>query len=73
VGTDDVEGDHHDLADRISDEVLRRHLPEREADFYYCGPPSFMTAMERALDLLHIPRAQRHSEVFVPDPAFAAR
>jgi nitric oxide dioxygenase len=73
VGPDDVEGDHHDLAGRISDEVLRRHLPEREADFYYCGPPGFMTAMEQALDLLNIPRAQRHSEVFGPDPAFAAR
>lgn len=72
AGADDTQGQHHDAVGVISAEVLTLHLPERHADFYYCGPLGFMKAVETALDRLQIPLAQRHSEAFSPDPSFAA-
>jgi len=68
----DVVGEHHDAVGRITAEVIRAHLPDGEAEFYYCGPIGFMTATEQALDMLDIPLARRHSEAFAPDPSFAA-
>ena len=56
---------------RITAEVIRKHLPAGEAEFYYCGPIGFMTATERALNELGVPLGRRHSEAFAPDPSFA--
>jgi nitric oxide dioxygenase len=70
-GTSDVAGVHHDDVGRVSAEILRQHLPEHGAEFYYCGPIGFMAAMEAVLDELHVPLEQRHSEAFGPDPSFA--
>ena len=72
AGHDDVPGTHHDVVGLITAEVVRRHLPEREAEFYYCGPLGFMAAVEGALDDLGVPLGCRHSEAFAPDPSFAA-
>lgn len=72
AGPDDVQGVHHDEVGRITAEAIRRHLPGREADFYYCGPLGFMAAAETALDGLGVPLERRHSESFAPDPSFAA-
>lgn len=72
VGLDDVAGAHHDAAGRITAELIRQHLPDREARYYYCGPLGFMAAVERALDQLGVPLAHRFSEAFAPDPSFAA-
>ena len=71
AGQEDVHGDHYDLMGRINADLLREHLPERGADFYFCGPPAFMAAMEHGLEELGVPAARRHSEVFGPDPSFA--
>jgi len=72
AGPDDVPGTHHDAVGLITAEVVRRHLSEREAEFYYCGPLGFMAAVEGALDDLGVPLGRRHSEAFAPDPSFAA-
>jgi len=72
AGPEDVPGTHHDAVGRITAEVIRRHLPERGAEFYYCGPLGFMAATETALDGLGVPLERRHSEAFAPDPSFAA-
>jgi nitric oxide dioxygenase len=72
IGASDIAGLHHDEVGRISAEILRQYLPEHGAEFYYCGPLGFMAAMEAALDELHVPLEQRHSEAFGPDPSFAA-
>jgi nitric oxide dioxygenase len=68
---EDVPGLHHDEVGRISLDSLRRHLPSGEAEFYYCGPPGFMGAVEGVLDQLGIPLHKRYSEAFAPDPSFA--
>lgn len=70
TGAEDVAGTHHDIVGRITAEVIRQHLPERAAEFYYCGPLGFMAAMEDALDTLGVPVERRHSEAFAPDPSF---
>ena len=71
VGPGDVPGTHHDAVGRIDAEAIRRHLPAGEAEFYYCGPLGFMSAVEDALDALGVPLARRRSEAFTPDPSFA--
>ncbi len=71
IGPDDQPGQHHDLVGRITAETLTSHLKERGADFYFCGPPGFMSAMEATLEQLNVPAQRRHSEVFGPDPSFA--
>lgn len=72
VGPGDVQGEHYDAVGRTAADAIRRYLPEREADFYYCGPMGFMAAAEAALDGLGVPLERRHSEAFAPDPSFAA-
>jgi nitric oxide dioxygenase len=72
AGSDDVPGTHHDAVGRITAEVVLRYMPEREAEFYYCGPLGFMAAVEGALDDLGVSLERRHSEAFAPDPSFAA-
>jgi nitric oxide dioxygenase len=72
TGASDIAGLHHDVVGRVSAEILRQHLPEHGAEFYYCGPIGFMAAIEAVLHELHVPLEQRHSEAFGPDPSFAA-
>lgn len=72
TGASDIAGVDHDVVGRVSAEILRQHLPENAAEFYYCGPIGFMAAMEGVLNELHVPLKQRHSETFGPDPSFAA-
>jgi len=70
AGPDDVPGVHHDLTGRLTADVIRAHLPAEPAEFYYCGPPGFMAAVEAALDSLGVPEADRASEAFGPDRMF---
>lgn len=50
----------------VTADVLRRHLPRqyRRFQFYVCGPPSMMDAMERILPELGVPRGSIHTERF---------
>ena len=50
----------------ISAEVLRRHLPAQYRRFQYfiCGPPPLMDAMERILPAMGVPRSLIHTERF---------
>lgn len=70
VAPADTQGRDYDLEGRITVDSLRPHLFEQETDFYYCGPVGFMAAVERILDELNIPLANRYSEAFAPDPSF---
>ena len=67
---DDVAGVHHDETGRITEAALAARLPPDACDVYVCGPIGFMTAVAGILDRLGVPKAHRHSEVFVPDPSF---
>ncbi|MGA8893174.1 MAG: ferric reductase-like transmembrane domain-containing protein [Anaeromyxobacteraceae bacterium] len=50
----------------IGTDVLRRHLPPqyRRFQFFTCGPPPLMDAMERALPSLGVPPERIHAERF---------
>lgn len=72
AGPGDTAGTHYDAVGRITAELIRQHLPERDARFYYCGPLGFMATTEAALDQLGVPLERRFSEAFAPDPSFAA-
>jgi len=50
----------------IGADVLRRHLPSqyRRFQFFTCGPPPLMDAMERALPSLGVPPERIHAERF---------
>lgn len=68
VEEDDIFGEHHDETGFIDAEMLRKHVTDLDADFYYCGPVPFLRAIESALATLRIPPAQQKSEAFAPDP-----
>jgi predicted ferric reductase len=48
----------------LTAEVFRRHLtpPYAEHEYFICGPPVMMDAIEDALEELHVPMSQYHSE-----------
>lgn len=64
-------GEDHDETGLIRLETLRPHLPEGDAEFYYCGPEGFTRAVEGLLDRLHVPAERRFTETFGPSQDFA--
>jgi len=51
----------------ITAELASRHLPDHgETQFFVAGPPVMVAVMERILDELQVPVAQRHVERFGP-------
>lgn len=69
VGRDDVRWVDYDEVGRITPDALRPYLPSGEADYYYCGPVGFISAVESLLNRL-APGSRRYSEAFAPDPSF---
>ncbi|WP_427185372.1 pyridoxamine 5'-phosphate oxidase family protein [Bordetella bronchialis] len=57
-------GQDYDEAGRIGVDVLRRHLPFDDYDFYLCGPASFMQALYDGLRALNVADARIHAEAF---------
>ncbi|CAM3529028.1 NO-inducible flavohemoprotein [Halomonas lysinitropha] len=58
-------GDDADHTGRIDRELLASLLPD-DARCYFVGPQGFMTAVDRALAELGVPRERRHYEHFGP-------
>lgn len=71
VGAGDRPGEHHDEAGLIRMETLRPHLPQGDAEYYYCGPEGFTRAVENILDRLNVPAERRFTETFGPSQSFA--
>ena len=48
----------------LTAEVFKRHLPPPYADheYFICGPPAMMDAIEEALEEMHVPMSNYHSE-----------
>lgn len=69
VSKEDVRGEHYDEHGFIDAEKLVRHLPSKDADFYYCGPLPFLRSIDAMLDHLGISPTRRFSEAFAPDPS----
>ncbi|OYW83586.1 MAG: nitric oxide dioxygenase [Asticcacaulis sp. 32-58-5] len=58
--------DAHISTGLINAELIESFVPNRDADYYFCGPHGFMTAIYRDLLKWGIPSAQVHFEFFGP-------
>jgi ferredoxin-NADP reductase len=56
----------HDSEGFIDAELLEGMLPERDADYYFCGPKPFMIGIYHNLLKWGIPASQVHFEFFGP-------
>jgi nitric oxide dioxygenase len=72
IGHNDIKGREYDEQGRITTGSLRRYLLQGDAEYYYCGPLGFMTAVNSILDELGVPLAKRYSETFAPSASFEA-
>jgi nitric oxide dioxygenase len=55
---------HYDKEGRIDSEWLKTILKNNEGDYYFCGVPDFMRALNRALTGLGVPNEKIHYEFF---------
>jgi nitric oxide dioxygenase len=62
----DVEEGRCDRVGFLDIEELKREFPEGEPDFYFCGPPAFMTGVHRDLKRLGVEASRLHFEFFGP-------
>lgn len=60
----EIAGKDYDSAERIDMDLLKRLLPFDDYDFYFCGPPPFMSAMYEGLRSLNIADERIHYEFF---------
>ncbi|GAB2881197.1 hypothetical protein GCM10027093_15560 [Paraburkholderia jirisanensis] len=59
-------GKDYEESGRIDVDVLKRHLPFEDYDFYLCGPAGFMQQMYDALRNMSIADRRIHAEAFGP-------
>ncbi|WEZ85715.1 pyridoxamine 5'-phosphate oxidase family protein (plasmid) [Rhizobium sp. 32-5/1] len=60
------EGIDYDATGRIDMELLSRHLPFGDFDFYVCGPPQFTQSLYDGLRGYNIADSRIHAEAFGP-------
>ncbi len=65
-GADDLAGIDYDLAGRLTVDAIVERLSELDADYYFCGPPSFMADLMTGLVARGVPEVQLHYESFGP-------
>ena len=69
----DREGVHYDDRGYVDIELVTRLVPDRERDFYVCGPTPFMRSMFDGLLDWGVPETQIHYEFFGPASALDTR
>jgi ferredoxin-NADP reductase len=62
----DEQGRDYDTPGRVDGELIASLLPDLDADFYLCGPTSFMAGMQDDLEARGVPNERIHSESFGP-------
>ncbi len=67
----DLEHGNCDWVGTLNAELLKRHAPYREADFYICGPRPFMEAMLASLKELQVDDSRVNYEFFGPRQSLA--
>lgn len=63
---EETKGKDFDYSEQISVDLLSKVLPSNNYDFYVCGPPPMMEALDRDLRAWGVPGANIHSESFGP-------
>ena len=62
----DTEGENYDTHGRIDASLLHRLIQDRDADFYLCGPMSFMASLQQQLEDLGVAPDRIRTEIFGP-------
>jgi ferredoxin-NADP reductase/MOSC domain-containing protein YiiM/ferredoxin len=65
----DMLGQDFDRLGRLSPQLLQDIGVPQDADFYLCGPPSFLEDFQEGLAAWRVPRSRIHLEVFGPASA----
>lgn len=55
---------NYDKEGYVTLDWMQKVIPSNEADFYFCGPPPFMNAVNRALKQWGVPADRIHYEFF---------
>jgi len=63
---DDVPGRDFDVEGRIDGALVAELLPDLDADYYLCGPTTFLTALGADLEARGVPAERIHTEDFGP-------
>jgi len=63
---EDVPGDDYDHHARVSVELFKQLLPSNNYEYYFCGPPPMMNALDADLKAWGVPEADIHYEAFGP-------
>ncbi len=63
-GAEDAEELDYHSTGRVHPGLLEKLLPGLDADFYLCGPASFMAGLQRGLRAAGVPASQIHTETF---------
>jgi ferredoxin-NADP reductase/MOSC domain-containing protein YiiM len=66
-GPDDRLGEDYDSPGHLSVPLIKQLGVPQEADFYLCGPPSFLSGMTASLEEWGVHRI--HTEIFGPEPS----
>ena len=60
----DRQGQDYDASERLNLSSLQRIQVPKEADFYLCGPPAFLSGLTTELKSWNVPDSRIHSERF---------
>ena len=63
---EDVRGHDYDSPGHVTVDLLKQLLPDKEMDFYLCGPPPFMKSMFKDLRSWDVPESRIRYELFGP-------
>jgi ferredoxin-NADP reductase len=63
---EDVKGRDYDSTGHLSVDLLKELLPNKDIDFYLCGPPPFMNSMLKGLWDWGVPESRIRFELFGP-------
>jgi ferredoxin-NADP reductase/MOSC domain-containing protein YiiM len=61
---EDVQGLDYDSPGQVTVELLKQLLPDRDMDFYLCGPPPFMKSLFQDLRAWGVPESRIRYELF---------
>jgi len=62
----DKHGEDYDHHARVSVELFKELLPSNNYEYYFCGPPPMMNALDADLKAWGVPEADIHYEAFGP-------
>ncbi len=63
---EDVQGVDYDEPGRLDSRLVTRLVPERDAEYYLCGPTGFLADLNTGLVAAGVPPGQIHVETFGP-------